>query len=54
MKILASGINGFVGNYLKKIFEEERGWQVQAITRADFALEDNEFRRKLEGADVID
>jgi uncharacterized protein (TIGR01777 family) len=53
MKILASGINGFVGGYLKKVFEEERGWQVQAITRTDFALEDNQFRGKLEGADVI-
>ena len=53
MRIAVSGVTGFVGGYLKKIFEEERGWQVQAITRSDLALEDNEFRGKMEGADVI-
>ena len=53
MLIAVSGINGFVGSYLKKIFEEERGWQVQAITRTDLALEDGAFREKLEGAGVI-
>jgi uncharacterized protein (TIGR01777 family) len=53
MRIAVSGINGFVGSYLKKIFEEERGWQVQAITRTDLALEDGAFREKLEGAGVI-
>jgi hypothetical protein len=53
MKIAISGISGFVGSYLEKVFREERGWQVQAISRADFELADDAFRTKLEGVDVI-
>ncbi len=53
MKIVASGITGFIGSYLKTEFVVNRGWQVEALRTDDFSLPDDEFLKKLNGADVI-
>lgn len=53
MKIVASGITGFIGSYLKTEFVVNRKWQVEALRTADFGLEDDTFIKKINGADVI-
>ena len=53
MKIAASGITGFVGSYLKAEFVVTREWQVEALRTDDFSLPDDEFIKKITGADVI-
>jgi uncharacterized protein len=53
MKIVASGITGFVGSYLHKEFAANRKWHVEALKTADFSLQHDAFAKKIEGADVV-
>jgi hypothetical protein len=52
MKIAVSGAGGFIGTHLVRAFESE-GWGVIALHTADFALDDDAFVKKLDGADVV-
>jgi uncharacterized protein len=53
MKIVASGITGFVGGHLRKEFVEKREWNVEPLLPPDFALPDDLFLKKMEGADIV-
>ena len=52
MKISISGSTGFIGRRLIAQFQS-MGWNVSSILRDDFKLNDKEFSRKLEGAEVV-
>jgi len=53
MKIVASGITGFVGSHLKREFTEKYGWSVEPLAPDDFKLPDDEFLKKITGADIV-
>jgi len=52
MKIAVSGAGGFIGTHLVKAFESEK-WEVIALHTADFALDDDAFVEKLDGAEIV-
>jgi|MudIll2142460700_1097286.scaffolds.fasta_scaffold00707_3 hypothetical protein len=52
MNILMSGATGFIGGHLTKAFGD-KGWKVVPLGRDDLKLADEDFLKKLEGADVV-
>jgi uncharacterized protein (TIGR01777 family) len=52
MHILMSGATGFIGGHLTKAFGD-KGWKVVPLGREDLKLGDEDFLKKLEGADVV-
>jgi uncharacterized protein len=52
MRIVISGINGFIGSRLW-IAMQEKGWEVIPLQRTDFNIEDRLLSIKLSGADVV-
>jgi len=52
MKIVASGITGFVGGHLKNEFVKH-GWVVEPLRTEDFRLNDDEFLDKFTGATIV-
>jgi uncharacterized protein len=53
MKIVASGITGFIGGHLKRAFFDSKGWVVEPLLTDDFKLPDDDFTAKFDGADVV-
>ncbi len=47
-----SGATGFIGSHLTKAFEG-KGWQAIPLRRGDFDLGEEDFLKKIEGADVV-
>lgn len=52
MNILMSGATGFIGNNLSRAFGD-KGWKVVPLGRDDLKRADEDFLKKLEGADVV-
>lgn len=52
MNIHMSGATGFVGGHLTRAFGD-KGWNVIPLRREDLKLGDEDFLKKMEGADVV-
>ena len=52
MKVVMSGASGFVASHLAEVFEK-RGWEIVPLHSFDFKLCDEDFAKKLAGADLV-
>jgi uncharacterized protein len=52
MRIVISGINGFIGSRLR-LTVERKDWEIIPLQRQDFSLEIEKLAQKINGSDVI-
>jgi len=52
MNILMSGATGFIGGHLSRAFRD-KDWKVTSLGRDDLKLPDEDFLKRMEGADVV-
>jgi len=52
MRVVISGINGFIGSRLR-LAMQDKGWEVIPLSRHDFALDSELLAVKLNGADAV-
>jgi len=51
-KVYISGMSGFIGSHLSS-FLKAKGFDVRALSRNDFMLDDVDFQNKIQDADIV-